>query len=220
MSRQEDRVRQIQALLQGGTDPLTLDMAVWAYFRKADWPLPHYDEETCWECRKEGDPRTRLVSDASGFLSCLEESHPGVRMKLETGDRKIAVEISISGYGIGVSGAYRGPFNFADIGRAIAHAGLDADQRACSLQQRILQVAGLAEALPPGKEWPIEELPSGLFHAVLHDHRLSGLTGSTPEKAREYAGMNHKGDHGMMVCRARYEKLMGTRDNNRDDPSP
>lgn len=221
MSEPENRITRIQALLKDPkADSYALDQAVWAYFRKVDFPLTHYDEETFRECRSEGDPEARGVSDANGFLLCLEASHPGVRLKIETGGEKIRVYISVSGYGIGVSGTYRGPFGFAGIGRAIAHAGLDADHLACSLRQRLLQVAGVADAAPPGKEWPIEELPSGRFHAVLHDLRLCAPSGSTPEKALEYAGMNHKGDHGMMICRERYDKLMHERDNDQDDPAP
>lgn len=200
-------------------DLFALDGAVWSHLRKIEWPLTHYDTETFLECRREGAPSARAVSEPTAILRFLEDEHTSVRMKIETGERIAAVSIFIGGYSIGVGGEFRGEFSFSELGRAVAAAGVAAHHKACSLRNRLSAVVGITVDRETMKTWPIEELEPGVFYPVNHDLGLASHGARTEEKAREMIEMNHKGPHGLMLCHERYEKIMSLRSDLSDSPS-
>lgn len=93
------------------------------------------------------------------------------------------------------------------LGRAIALATVRADGLARDLERRLLGVAGTEDLAPPYQEWPVEEVSPGRWGAVHHELRLLCATANSPEGAARHAGMNHKGDYGVLLCRERYDKL-------------
>lgn len=105
------------------------------------------------------------------------------------------------------------------LGRAIALATVRADGLARSLEQRLWAVSGLAEQVPPYAVWPVEEVTPGRFGAVDHENRLLCATANSAEGAARHAGMNHKGDYGVLLCRERYEKTFPTPVVTVDDPT-
>lgn len=206
-------------LLDRKHDLVTLDEAAWSFLKRLEWPLTHYDQETFWAVRQEGNAAARSVSDPTAMLRLLEQAHPSVRMKLETGDRNASVLILIGGYGTGVTGEFKGNFTFAELGRAVAVAGISAHYSACRLIARQQAVSGISENQHSMKNWPIEELQPGVYYPVNHELRLASHGARTPEKALEMISMNHKGVHGLMLCRERYEKIQSLRSDLSDSPS-
>lgn len=188
-----------------------LDQAFWARIRGADYPLTHYDLDHWEGCAREGDPAAQAVSDTGALLRLIEDLYPGHRLDLraEGGRARVSLLITQTRSGklpIGVSGEFQGEATPSEIGRAIALATVRADEMARDLERRLNAVAGLAERAPPYRDWPVEEVSKGRWGAVHHELRLLCATANGPEGAARHAGMNHKGDYGLMLCRERYEK--------------
>lgn len=182
-----------------------LDQAFWARDRMANYPLATCDLEDWEGSVREGDPAAQAISDPGALLRHLENRWPGSRLKIAAQDGRAHVALLITGLPIGVEGEFKGEVSLTDIGRAIAVAFLKADDMAVSLQRRLHAVHGLADHAPPYREWPVEEVEPGRFAAVHHALRLLCATANSAEGAARQAGMNHKGDHGLMLCRERYE---------------
>lgn len=197
-----------------------LDEIFWACERRVDYPLTHYDHETYEGARREGAPEARLVSDAGALTRYIEETWPKTRinMRLEKGLAKI--EVVISDLAIGASSTFTGKLALSELNRGLAIAFAGAHEAALSLQQRLYAMDGVAEKVPPYKDWPIEEFAPGRFHSVLHDQQLALTSWRDRETAERNAGSNHKGDYGMLVCRERYLKLFPAREIEDDAPSP
>jgi hypothetical protein len=112
-----------------------LDELFWAYQRRVEHPLTHYDLETYEACRREGDPTARAVSDPGALLGHLEAAWPGVQLTLSNRTGRLAVQVLIPGPG--VSGGFRGEVPLSEIGRGVAAAFAQAEEKALSLQQRL-----------------------------------------------------------------------------------
>ena len=184
-----------------------LDQAFWARERGVDYPLTHYDLDHWEGCVREGEPAARAVSDPGALLRHVELRYPGHRLDLRAENGRARVRLLLTGQPVGVEGEFEGDTPFSDLGRAVAAAFLRADDLASSLQQRLLGVSGLNP--PPYQDWPIEEISSGRWGAVHHELRLLCATANGPDGAARHAGMNHKGDHGVLLCRERYERAFG-----------
>lgn len=189
------------------TPAWTLDQAFWAHDRGVEHPLTNYDLETWESCVREGDPAARAVSDTGAMLRHIEDRWPESKLEIKAQNGKARVTLLITGLGRGVEGEFQGAVPLAEIGRGIAIAFLKADGMAQSLQQRLFAVSDLAGRVPPYEDWPIEEVAPGRFGAVHHALRLLSPTANSAEGAARHAGMNHKGDYGLMLCRERYETL-------------
>lgn len=193
-----------------------LDQAFWAHERGVDYPLTHYDLETWEESVRERDPAARAVSDTGDLLRIIEDRYPGHRLDLraEGGRARVSLLITATGTGPlpsqavmrGVSGEVQGEFAMSDLGRAIALATVRADGLARDLERRLLGVEGTADLAPPYQDWPVEEVSPGRWGAVHHELRLLCATANSAEGAARHAGMNHKGDYGVLLCRERYER--------------
>lgn len=203
-----------------------LDQAFWARERGVDYPLTHYDLDHWEGCVREGEPAARAVSDPGALLRHVELRYPGHRLDLRAENGRARVRLLLTGQPVGVEGEFEGDTPLSDLGRAVAAAFLRADDLASSLQQRLLGVSGLNP--PPYQDWPIEEISPGRWGAVHHELRLLCATANGPDGAARHAGMNHKGDHGVLLCRERYERafgdpeadlvwMVGTRDSVRRD---
>lgn len=191
-------------LRDGKTPAWELDQAFWARDRGVDYPLTHYDLDHWEGCVREGDPAAQAVSDPGALLRHVELRYPGHRLDLRAENGRARVRLLLTGQPVGVEGAFDGETPLADLGRAVAAAFLSADDMAVSLQQRLLGVSGLNP--PPYQDWPIEEISPGRWGAVHHELRLLCATANGPDGAARHAGMNHKGDHGVLLCRERYER--------------
>jgi hypothetical protein len=196
-------------LRDGKTPAWELDQAFWARDRGVDYPLTHYDLDHWEGCVREGDPAARAVSDPGALLRHVELRYPGHRLDLRAENGRARVRLLLTGQPIGVEGAFDGETPLADLGRAVAAAFLSADDMAVSLEQRLLRVSGLNP--PPYQDWPVEEISPGRWGAVHHELRLLCATANGPDGAARHAGMNHKGDHGVLLCRERYEKAFAER---------
>lgn len=184
-----------------------LDQAFWARDRGVDYPLTHYDLEHWEGCMREGDHAAQAVSDTGALLRLIEDRYPGHRLDLRAENGRARVRLLLTGQPVGVEGEFEGDTPLSDLGRAVAAAFLRADDLASSLQQRLLGVSGLNP--PPYQDWPIEEISPGRWGAVHHELRLLCATANGPDGAARHAGMNHKGDHGVLLCRERYERAFG-----------
>lgn len=184
-----------------------LDQAFWARERGVDYPLTHYDLDHWEGCVREGEPAARAVSDPGALLRHVELRYPGHRLDLRAENGRARVRLLLTGQPVGVEGEFEGDTPLSDLGRAVAAAFLRADDLASSLQQRLLGVSGLNP--PPYQDWPIEEISPGRWGAVHHELRLLCATANGPDGAARHAGMNHKGDHGVLLCRERYERAFG-----------
>lgn len=194
-----------------------LDQAFWARDRGVDYPLTHYDLEHWEGCMREGDHAAQAVSDTGALLRLIEDRYPGHRLDLraEGGRARVSLLITETQTGklpIGASGEFQGEATPSQLGRAIALATVRADGLARDLERRLAAVEGLAGRAPPYTDWPVEEVVSGRWGAVHHGLRLLCATANSPEGAARYAGMNHKGDYGLMLCRERYEALFAEAD--------
>lgn len=200
-----------------------LDQAFWARERGVDYPLTHYDLETWEESVREGDPAARAVSDTGDLFRLIEDRYPGHRLDLraEGGRARVSLLITETRNGrlpVGASGQFEGKTTPSQIGRAIALATVRADGLVRSLEQRLWAVSGLAEQVRRYAAWPVEEVTAGRFGAVDHENRLLCATANSPEGAARHAGMNHKGDYGILLCRERYDKTFPTPVVTVDDP--
>jgi hypothetical protein len=184
-----------------------LDQAFWARERGVDYPLTHYDLDHWEGCVREGEPAARAVSDPGALLRHVELRYPGHRLDLRAENGRARVRLLLTGQPVGVEGEFEGDTPLSDLGRAVAAAFLRADDLASSLQQRLLGVSGLNP--PPYQDWPIEEISPGRWGAVHHELRLLCATANGPDGAARHAGMNHEGDHGVLLCRERYERAFG-----------
>ena len=210
----------LTGMLQDGKTPVwELDQAFWARDRDVDYPLTHYDLEHWEGCVREGDPAAQAVSDPGALLRHVELRYPEHRLDLRAENGRARVRLLITGQPVGVEGAFDGETPLGDLGRAVAAAFLRADDLAVSLQQRLLAVSGLSP--PPYQDWPIEKISPGRWGAVHHELRLLCATANSAGGAERHASMNHKGDHGVLLCRERYEKAFPTPDISRaDEPGP
>lgn len=203
--RKRMTTERLTGMLQDGKTPAwELDRAFWARDRKVDYPLTHYDLEHWEGCVREGDPAARAISDPGALLRHIEESRPGSRLKVVAQNGKAQVSLMITGLPVGVEGEFKGEAPLSGLGTAIATAFLKADEMANTLQQRLYRVEGL-EA-PPYQDWPVEEVSPGRWGAVHHELRLLCATANSPDGAARHAGMNHKGDYGVLLCRERYDR--------------
>jgi len=205
----------LQALIGDLKAPLwddRLNQAFWAHDRRVAFPLTHYDEETWEGCLREGDPTARAVTQPEAILRHIEEKWPGSRLQLTAQNGRAHVTLLITGLGRGVEGEFKGEVPLTELGRAIAIAFLRADDMAVSLQQRLLAVSDLEGRVPPYQDWPVEEVTPGRWGAVHHELQLLCATANSAEGAARHAGMNHKGDYGLMLCRERYEALFAEAD--------
>jgi hypothetical protein len=210
----------IAMITDGKTPAWDLDEAFWAHDRQVDYPLTHYDRETFEGCAREGDPSARAIGDPGALLRRIEEKWPGAQLSLMARDGKMRAAILIPGVGRGVEADFRGDFRLPDLGRGIAVAFLKADGMAIDLRRRLLAVEGLDGKAPPYDGWPVEEIAPGRFGAVRHDLKLLCATANSPEGAMRHAGMNHKGDYGLMLCRERYLKSFPDPEPGSSGPSP
>ena len=202
------RSEPLQALIGDLKTPLwddRLNQAFWAHDRGVEFPLTHYDEETWEGCLREGDPTAWAVTRPEAILKHIEEKWPGSRLQINAQNGRAHVTLLITGLGRGVEGEFKGEVPLTDLGRAIAIAFLRADDMAVSLQQRLLAVSDLEAKISPCKDWPVEEVFPRRWGAVHHEHRLLCATANSAEGAARHAGMNHKGDYGIMLSRERYE---------------
>lgn len=184
-----------------------LNQVFWAHDRRVEYPLTHYDEETLEECLREGDPTARAITQPEGILRHIEERWPGSRLQITAQNGRAHVTLLITGLGGGVEGEFKGEVPLTELGRAIAVAFLWADDMAVSLQQRLLAVSDLEGKVPPYQDWPVHEVTPRRWGAVHHELQLLCATANSAEGAERHAGMNHKGDYGLMLCRERYEPL-------------
>jgi len=203
----------LAAMIEDEKIPLwDLDQAFWAHERGVDYPLTHYDLETWEESVREGDPAARAVSDTGDLLRIIEDRYPGHRLDLRAENGRARVSLLITETGTrplprGVAGDVHGEFAMSGLGRAIALATVRADGLARDLERRLLGVEGLDDRIPPYQAWGVEEVSPGRWGAVHHELRLLCATANSPEGATRHAGMNHKGDYGVLLCRERYDKL-------------
>lgn len=201
-------------------DQIALDMAAWAYFRSFDWPLAHYDKNTYWSCREEGDPDTRCGSNPTALMRVLRDEHPGVTLKVDMKSDEAFVAISISGYGVTIYGQASGRYAFEHMGRAFLVAGVEAHESAKALALRLYAIEDLPENVDPMIAWPIEELEPGRFYPVHHALKLAGQGASSEDLAREMISENQKGQYALLLCRERYLDLDPAPQNDLDGPSP
>lgn len=205
----------LQALIGDLKAPLwddRLNQAFWAHDRRVVFPLTHYDEETWEGCLREGDPTARAVTQPEAILRHIEEKWPGSRLLINAQNGRAHVTLLITGLGRGVEGEFKGEVPLTELGRAIAVAFLRADDMAVSLQQRLLAVSDLEGRVPPYQDWPVEEVSPGRWGAVHHELQLLCATANSAAGAARHAGMNHKGDYGLMLCWERYEALFAEAD--------
>lgn len=203
------RSETLQALIGDLKTPLwddRLNQAFWAHDRRIEYPLTHYDEQTWEGCLREGGPTARAVTQPEAILRHIEEKWPGSRLQITAQNGRAHVTLLITGLGRGVEGEFKGEVPLTDLGRAIAIAFLRADDMAVSLQQRLLAVSDLVGKVPPYEDWPVHEVTPGRWGAVDHQRRLLCATANSAEGAARHAGMNHKGEYGLMLCRERYEE--------------
>lgn len=211
-----DRTRmtadRLTAMIEDSRTPdLELDQAFWARDRGVDYPLTHYDEETWEACAQEGDPAARAISNPGALFRFIEERYPGHRLDIRAEGTRAKVsllveELSTGPLPIAVSGEFLGDARLSGIGRAVVIATIRADALSRDLQRRLAAVADLDGQAPRFEDWPIEEVSPGRWGAVHHGLRLLCATANSPDGAARHAGMNHKGIHGLMLCRERYGK--------------
>jgi len=203
--RQRMTTELLTGMLRDGKTPAwELDRAFWAREREVYYPLTHYDLDHWEVCAREGDPAARAISDTGALLRHIEESWPKSRLRVAAQNGVAQVSLLITGLPVGVEGEFKGEAPLPELGRAVAIAFLRADEMAFRLQRRLFRVADIK--VPPYQDWPIEQITPGRFGAVHHPLRLICATANSAEGAARHAGMNHKGEYGLMLCRERYEK--------------
>lgn len=195
------------SLLEDKTKSLDdLNQAFWAHQQGVSFPLTNYDMESWEDDLRRGHPFAKAITEPSALMGYIQKIYPDHKFQISAQKDIVRASLLISGMPIGIEGVGKGAFPLNEIGRAIAVSFLRADQAVKTLSQQLASIADISASVPAYADWPIEEISRGRWGAVQHDFRLLCATANSPEGASRHAGMNHKGNYGLMLCRKRYEE--------------
>jgi len=93
MNRIESGLNRLSKLAEGDFDS---DMITFAMEYGCDFPLTHYDAETFYQRRNEGDPRASLTSDIGAALRHLDEIVPDGDFTISKKGGEVSIIITAS----------------------------------------------------------------------------------------------------------------------------
>lgn len=196
-----------------------LDQMFWAAERGHEFPLAHYDEETWWDARRQGEPEAFMTTDLSKALTYIHERHPEARVKIEGQGGRAFASANLPTHGIGIGATYRQDLDLGALALALAAAFSEARGVSIDIDQRVLAASEAVEKAPHPKEWPVEQLEDGKWVPVNHEHRLAGNGGHTEDAARRFARDMRWVPFVVAECRTRYEEHFPAREEPDTEPN-
>ncbi len=220
MSKSMSREEITEILRQADAGSEDLDRLVWSREYGCNYPLTHYDEDTFYQCRAEGEATASMTTNAQMVFKMLEEVHPKANLEIETrgGNIKVTAKLSDLNFGAPITGKFAGKLPVSQIALALATSVSEMRCKYLKIEQENLAVLGVKERVERADNWPVEETAPGEFRAVHHEEKLATQPYRTADKAQEYAAITHHTDHMMLKHRNRYLSLgLELKD---DSPSP
>lgn len=209
-----------EKLRAAGAGSEDLDRLVWSRLYGCDHPLTHFDEDTFYQCRAEGQAYASVTTNAQMALVMLEEKHPDASIEIETRGGKIRVKTMVSNLDFGgpITGKFAGSLPISQMSLAIAATFCEMHGKYLRIEQDNFAVSGVKDRVERANNWPVEETAPNQFRCVHHGEKLATESFYTEEKASEYGSMLHHSDHNMLKHRNRYLELgLAPAD---DTPSP